>query len=62
MSVVAHFDKDGNSITKSAICHRCEGDAGKRIKSWMIAQENPNFDGESREESPNLICAFCGRK
>lgn len=56
-----HVTNDGSPIPSSAICARCEGDAGLRIKSYIKAQQNKDFNGDHREERKDLPCAFCGR-
>ena len=57
-----HVTNNGEPIVESAICARCEGDAGRRIKSWMNAQENKDYNGGSRVRFSKIPCSFCGRK
>ena len=60
MSIQAHIDNNGNPIPESAICSFCEGNAGLRIKSYVIAKNNLGYDGGSRETVDGLSCVFCG--
>lgn len=62
VKVVAYLTNNGDPIVESAICSNCEGDAGYRIKSWMNARKNSDYEGGSRKPANGLRCVFCKRK
>lgn len=62
----AHFNNDNTPIATSAICDRCEADAGNRIASYKNAKnDSKDYNGEERKTVNKLLdmrCWFCGRK